>query len=185
MFSRTGLRIIGCKLVRMTVAQALEFYGPVRPVLARKLARPIAARARELLEEGLGVPVPESSLAGLAECVGVPYANEQFERIVEFMTGQRPSDTPEDKRHQQGRAGCLAIVYEGEGAVAKIRDVLGPTDPSKAPFGTVRREFGHNVMINTAHASDSPENALREMAILKMDEPNLLEQVHAYSRSVQ
>ena len=60
----------------------------------------------------------------------------------------------------------LALVYEGEHAVSKIRDVLGPTDPSQAPGGTVRREFGSDVMVNTAHASDSPENARREMAIL-------------------
>ncbi len=50
----------------------------------------------------------------------------------------------------------------------KIREVLGPTDPTKAPGGTVRRDFGSNVMVNTAHASDSPENAQREMKIVKI-----------------
>ena len=65
-------------------------------------------------------------------------------------------------------------MYEGEDAVGKIRDVLGPTDPTKAPDGTVRREFGSDVMVNTAHASDSPENARREMRILGMAEGNFV-----------
>jgi nucleoside diphosphate kinase len=65
-------------------------------------------------------------------------------------------------------------VYEGENAVRKIRDVLGPTDPTKAPGGTVRSEFGSNIMVNTAHASDSAENARREMGILKLHEGNFL-----------
>ena len=58
-------------------------------------------------------------------------------------------------------------------AVRKIREVLGPTDPSKAPSGTIRREFGQTVMINAAHASDSPENAKREMDIIQITENNL------------
>ncbi|TAK96564.1 MAG: nucleoside-diphosphate kinase, partial [Verrucomicrobia bacterium] len=48
--------------------------------------------------------------------------------------------------------------------------VLGPTDPSKAPPGSIRREFGSNIMVNAAHASDAPENAQREMAIVKVGE---------------
>ncbi|MGL4986237.1 MAG: nucleoside-diphosphate kinase, partial [Treponemataceae bacterium] len=42
--------------------------------------------------------------------------------------------------------------------------------PTKAPSGTIRKEFGHNVMINSAHASDSPENAKREMNIVEIDQ---------------
>ena len=57
-------------------------------------------------------------------------------------------------------------------AVAKIRDVLGPTDPSKAPPGSIRREFGSTIMVNAAHASDSPENAKREMGIINVGENN-------------
>ena len=59
-------------------------------------------------------------------------------------------------------------------AIGKIRDVLGPTDPLKAPGGTIRREFGSNIMVNTAHASDSPDNARREMGILKLNEGNFV-----------
>jgi nucleoside diphosphate kinase len=64
------------------------------------------------------------------------------------------------------------LVYEGVEAIRKIRDVLGPTDPSKAPPGSIRREFGQNIMINAAHASDSVESAEREMAIVNVGENN-------------
>jgi nucleoside diphosphate kinase len=57
-------------------------------------------------------------------------------------------------------------------AVRKIREVLGPTDPAKAPPGSIRKEFGQNIMINAAHASDSVENAEREMAIIRAGENN-------------
>jgi nucleoside diphosphate kinase len=67
----------------------------------------------------------------------------------------------------------VALVYRGIDAIAKIREVLGPTDPSKAPPGSIRKEFGQTVMINAAHASDSPENARREMEIIRMSENNL------------
>jgi nucleoside diphosphate kinase len=60
-------------------------------------------------------------------------------------------------------------VYEGPNAVAKIRDVLGPTDPAKAPPGSIRREFGSNIMVNAAHASDAVENAKRELGIVKVE----------------
>jgi nucleoside diphosphate kinase len=56
--------------------------------------------------------------------------------------------------------------------VNKIRDVLGPTDPSKAPPGSIRREFGSTIMVNAAHASDSAANAQREFGIVKPGENN-------------
>jgi nucleoside diphosphate kinase len=54
--------------------------------------------------------------------------------------------------------------------VSKIRDVLGPTDPSKAPPGSIRREFGQTIMVNAAHASDSEENSKREIGIVNVGE---------------
>jgi nucleoside diphosphate kinase len=67
----------------------------------------------------------------------------------------------------------MILIYEGADAIKKIRDVLGPTDPLQAPDGTVRREFGSNVMVNTAHASDSTESYNREKVIVKTDENSL------------
>jgi len=58
-------------------------------------------------------------------------------------------------------------------AVRKIRTLLGPTDPSKASPGSVRREFGSDIMVNAAHASDSPANAEREMRIIRVEEDTI------------
>ena len=92
---------------------------------------------------------------------------------MRFMTGHTPSECKtEAERQKPGTQKCIALVYEGVNAVRKIRDVLGPTDPSKAPPGSIRREFGSNITVNAAHASDSVENAKREFAIVKPGENN-------------
>jgi nucleoside-diphosphate kinase len=59
----------------------------------------------------------------------------------------------------------VTMVLEGEDAVRRLRQVIGATDPSKADPGTVRRDFGLTVLKNVIHASDSSENAEREMRI--------------------
>ena len=58
----------------------------------------------------------------------------------------------------------IAIVLEGENAVKKIRDMLGPTNSKEAPEGTIRGDFGEDMMVNVCHASDSPENGEVEVA---------------------
>ncbi len=109
----------------------------------------------------------------LTDKLGAEKGREAWEDIVEFMSGKRPSSTSDDQRHVPGTEKCIALVYQGEDAVRKIRDVLGPTDPSKAPPGSIRREFGQTIMVNAAHASDSAENARREMEIVQVRENNL------------
>ncbi len=173
MFSRTGLRIIATKIYQMTVAEALEFYGPVQGVLREKLAPKIGDKAKTLLETEFKIALPENSSSRLSEIIGVPFADDQFSQIVEFMSGIRPDKCPKNKLNDPGLVKTMVLVYEGKKAVKKIRDVLGPTDPTKAPSGTIRREYGQDVMVNTAHASDSPENAQREMGIIKIQENNL------------
>lgn len=62
-------------------------------------------------------------------------------------------------------AGPVVVqVLEGENAIKAYRDVLGATDPAKAAPGTVRKEFAVSVGENTAHGSDAPETAQREIA---------------------
>ena len=111
-------------------------------------------------------------LSVLEQKLGPKSGRENWESIVEFMAGQKPSECPPPERGVPGTEKSIAIVYQGVDAVRKIRDVLGPTDPAKAPPGSIRREFGQTIMINAAHASDSPENAKREMAIVQIDENN-------------
>ncbi len=171
-FSRTGLFIVGIKVLRMSVADALDFYGPVREVLRNKLKDMIAAKAKAAIEKELGFNVPPAQEKQLAEILGPVFGDNQFENIVRFMAGRAPSECSPEELTRPGSEKCIALVYEGVGAVSKIRDVLGPTDPSKAPPGSIRREFGQSIMVNAAHASDSEESARRELEIVKVGENN-------------
>jgi nucleoside-diphosphate kinase len=55
-------------------------------------------------------------------------------------------------------------VLEGEGAVARNREVMGATDPAKAAEGTIRKDFAEGIEANSVHGSDSAENAQAEIA---------------------
>ena len=132
-------------------------------IIGFKVHRMSVAQAEEFY--GPVLPVLEQKL-------GPASGRENWESIIEFMAGRKPSECPPEKRDAPGTEKSIAIVYQGIDAVSKIRDVLGPTDPAKAPPGSIRREFGQTIMINAAHASDSAENAQREMAIVQMDENN-------------
>jgi nucleoside-diphosphate kinase len=55
-------------------------------------------------------------------------------------------------------------VLEGEGAIAKNRDIMGATNPANAAAGTIRKDFAESIEANSVHGSDSPENAAIEMA---------------------
>jgi nucleoside diphosphate kinase len=140
-FARTGLVPVALKVHHMSVAQGMEFYGPV--------------------------------LDALTERFGAEKGREHWENIVEFMSGGRPSAVPEKDHNQPGTRKILALVFEGADAITKIRTVLGPTDPAKAPPGTIRKEFGTSIMVNAAHASDAPENAVREIGIVKVSDNSL------------
>ena len=58
----------------------------------------------------------------------------------------------------------LALVLEGENAIARNRELMGATDPSKAMPGTIRGDFAVSITRNTVHGSDSPETAATEIA---------------------
>ena len=171
-FSRTGLYIVGARVFRMSTAQAMEFYGPVREFLRTKLKDGVSAKAKDILEKEFGFKISETDQKSLGEILGPLQGDSQFGNIVRFMSGHAPAEIPEADWAKPGTEKCIALVYEGVNAVSKIRDVLGPTDPSKAPPGSIRREFGSTIMVNAAHASDSAENAKREFGIVKPGENN-------------
>ena len=165
-FSRAGLYIVGIKVHRMSVAEACEFYGPVREALRVNLKETVALRARSVLEKEFGFKIPAEETRQLGELLCPVFGDYQFENIVKFMSGRAPSECDEADKTAPGTEKCIALIYEGVDAIRKIRDVLGPTDPSKAPPGSIRREFGQTIMVNAAHASDSEENARREIGIV-------------------
>jgi nucleoside-diphosphate kinase len=54
-------------------------------------------------------------------------------------------------------------VLEGEGAIAKNREIMGATNPANAAAGTIRKDFAESIEANSVHGSDSPENAAIEI----------------------
>jgi nucleoside-diphosphate kinase len=65
----------------------------------------------------------------------------------------------------------IMMALQGEDIVQRVRDLLGPTDSRKAAKGTIRGDFGLEMMKNVVHASDSVENAQAELArFFKADE---------------
>ncbi|MDR2964165.1 MAG: nucleoside-diphosphate kinase [Treponema sp.] len=173
MFSRTGLRIVGIKVHRFSLAEALDVYGPVESVLKNKLAENFGKRAQSILEREFEFKLSNDMSELIINKFGCECASNQFHKIVEFMSGKRPGDEAIDDPMQKGTVKCMILVYEGENAIGKIRDVLGSTDPSQARYGTVRKEFGSNVMVNTAHASDSMESFEREAKIVRINNNSL------------
>jgi len=179
-FSRTGLYIVGIKVHQMSVAEAAEFYGPVKEVLRTRLKEVVAAKAKAAIEKELGFKVSPAEEKQLGEILGRPFGDNQFDNIVRFMSGRTQGECDEKQMKESGTEKCIALVYEGVEAVRKIRDVLGPTDPSKAPPGSIRREFGQTIMVNAAHASDSEESATRELAIIQVADNNFKRSIEKF-----
>ena len=71
-----------------------------------------------------------------------------FGDLVEFMTS----------------GPVLVQVIEGDNAIAKNRELMGATDPRKAPKGTIRADFADSIDANAVHGSDAPETAQTEIA---------------------
>ena len=79
---------------------------------------------------------------------GVHRERPFFGELVEFMT-----------------SGPVVVqVLEGEGAIAKYRDVMGATDPAKAAAGTIRKVHAKSIGENSVHGSDGPDTAAKEIA---------------------
>ncbi|MFC2149250.1 nucleoside-diphosphate kinase [Candidatus Auribacterota bacterium] len=171
MLSRSGLYIIAAQVFSMSIAQAQEFYGPVKEVFVNKLKGLFVKSADESISSQFGFEIPAEIKNDFYEKLNILNAEHEFNKIIKFMTGMDPESVtdPEDRK-TPGKEMCLALVYQGVEAVSKIRGILGTTDPDKAEHGTIRREFGTNIMVNTAHASDSQYNALREIKIIKIEE---------------
>ena len=76
-----------------------------------------------------------------------------FAGLVEFMT-----------------SGPVVVqVLEGDNAIAKNREVMGATDPTKAAAGTIRKDFAENIEANSVHGSDAPETAANEIKFFFSD----------------
>ncbi|MEE9191638.1 MAG: nucleoside-diphosphate kinase [Candidatus Aerophobetes bacterium] len=179
-FSQTGLFIVGAKIIRMGIEQAEKFYEPIKGRLVGKMKKQLIGPIRSFLDNSLDFPVPEGVEELIAEELKAYKADNQFDRILKFMTGRDPQETSQEERKKEGLEKCLALVYEGEEGVERIRKVLGETNPEEAAPGTVRKDFGKTIMMNVAHASDSPASARREMAIVGVEDDDIRGVIEQY-----
>tara|TARA_B110000503_G_scaffold25349_1_gene40061 strand:- start:27393 stop:27818 length:426 start_codon:yes stop_codon:yes gene_type:complete len=103
--------------------------------------------------EDNGLQIVASRMLRLSDAVAGGFYAEHKERsffpaLIEFMT-----------------SGPVVVqVLEGEGAIAKNRELMGATNPSDAAAGTIRADFASSIDANAVHGSDSPESAAREIA---------------------
>ena len=91
----------------------------------------------------LGLRMVKMSQAQAEGFYAVHKARPFFADLVRFMTS----------------GPCVVMAIEGENAIARYREVMGPTDSQKAPAGTIRAQFGTNIERNAVHGSDAPETA--------------------------
>jgi nucleoside diphosphate kinase len=168
-FARTGLYIVGAKLLSMSVAQGEAFYAPLLDVFREKLQFLIENTMRNRLDDAFDFDIPDDFFKSANRMLAGLNAETEFAKIVQYMTGVDPRKvTDPAERSQPGPVRSLALLYRGEDAVEKIRRWQGATNPEKAEAGTVRSDFGKDLMRNAAHASDSAENAARERKIIGM-----------------
>jgi nucleoside diphosphate kinase len=166
MFSKTGLRIVGARMIRMSAAQGEEFYGFLRDVFKKKLKPRIVAQLKQGMEGLFNFQITDEEYDAMAEIINEKNSLYEFSQIVKYMTGLDPKTVSPSDRDKPGEHRALALLYRGPNAVEKIRERLGVTDPAIAAEGTIRSDFGQNILQNAAHASDSVENAIRERKII-------------------
>lgn len=103
--------------------------------------------------EDNGLQIVASKMLRLSDTVAGGFYAEHKERpfypaLIEFMT-----------------SGPVVVqVLEGEGAIAKNRELMGATNPAEADAGTIRADFASSIDANAVHGSDSPQSAAREIA---------------------
>ena len=130
----------------MAVERTLSIIKP--DAVAKNVIGEIYARFERA---GLKIAAARMAWLSQAEAEGfyaVHKARPFFKDLVSFMT-----------------SGPVMIqVLEGEGAIAKNRDLMGATDPKKAAPGTIRADFAQSIDANAVHGSDAPETAAVEIA---------------------
>jgi nucleoside-diphosphate kinase len=124
-------------------------FSIIKPdAVAKNVIGPIVAKF-----EAAGLRVIASRMVRLSETQAKAFYAVHKDRpfyndLVKFMT----------------EGPVVVQVLEGEGAIAKNREVMGATNPEKAAAGTIRKEFATNIERNAVHGSDAPETAREEIA---------------------
>ena len=123
-------------------------FSIIKPdAVAKNVIGPITAKL-----EAAGLRVVASKMVRLTEAQAQAFYAVHKERpfyagLVKFMT----------------EGPVVVQVLEGEGAIAKNREVMGATNPEKADAGTIRKDFAESIEANSVHGSDSTDNAKIEI----------------------
>lgn len=124
-------------------------FAIIKPdAVAKKVAGQILARIEGSGLEIVAMKKLQLSEQGARGFYAVHKARPFFGDLVKFMTS----------------GPVVALVLEGEGAIKKWRDLMGPTNSQQAPKGTLRGDFGTDVERNATHGSDAPETARLEIS---------------------
>ncbi|BFI73019.1 nucleoside diphosphate kinase [Nanoarchaeota archaeon] len=163
-FERAGLKIVGLKMMKLSKKQAEEFYYADDKWL-ESVGNKTLTRYKEM---GLD-PVKEF---GTEDPKEIGKTIRQW--LIDFITSSP----------------VVAIVLEGVNAVEVVRKIVGPTEPLKAPPGTIRGDYAHVsiayanwnkiVLRNVVHASETEKDAMREIFILFK-----LEEIYNYERNIE
>jgi nucleoside-diphosphate kinase len=104
-----------------------------------------------LIKEGFRIRAVKMLHLTKAQAEGFYYVHKErpfFGDLVRFMT----------------EGPIILMILEAEGAIEKLRKLMGATDPGKADAGTIRKQFGSNIERNAIHGSDGPETFAYEMS---------------------
>ena len=124
-------------------------FAIIKPDAVRnKVSGQILARIEESGLEIVAMKKMQLSEQGARGFYAVHKERPFFKDLVSFMTS----------------GPVVALVLEGEGAIKKWRDLMGPTNSNEAPAGTLRGDFGTDLEQNATHGSDAPETARLEIA---------------------
>jgi len=135
----------------MAVERTLSIIKP--DATRRNLTGEIVARFEKAGLRVVGQRRIRLSKAQAEAFYAVHAARPFYKSLVEFMT-----------------SGPVVVqVLEGESAIAKNREVMGATDPSKAAPGTIRKDFAQSIEANSVHGSDAPETAANEIRFFFSD----------------
>ena len=129
----------------MTPETTLILFKP--DAIEKNLAGTVLARFQEAGFTVRGIKMMKLDDAVLREHYSHIADKPFFPEIVAFM-----SKTP-----------VIALALAGEQVISRVRDLLGPTNSKAAAPGTIRGDFGEDMMVNVCHASDSPEAAAAEL----------------------
>jgi nucleoside-diphosphate kinase len=130
----------------MSIERTLSIVKP--DGVARNLIGEVYRRFEQVGLRVVAARMMQLSQAEAEAFYGVHRERPFFKDLVRFMTS----------------GPVMVQVLEGEGAVAKNRDVMGATDPKKAAQGTIRADLANSIDENIVHGSDAPDTAAREIA---------------------